>query len=171
MELKVVLLGLLKKRPRHGYEIKNIIKKELEPLTNVTLTSIYYTLKNLEKQQLVKSEKSREGRRPEKRVYRITDKGKKEAENLLLKNFLTLERPFFDIDIALYFLEELPPEKIKRHMEKRIKGLEKVLQWSCQMKTRFAEGSSRLNRMLICEHAIESVRTEIKFTKRMEGLF
>ncbi|HDD35579.1 MAG TPA: PadR family transcriptional regulator, partial [Candidatus Desulfofervidus auxilii] len=49
MRLEVILLGLLKEGEKHGYEIKKIIEDEIKPLTNVTLTSIYYTLEKLAK--------------------------------------------------------------------------------------------------------------------------
>ncbi len=49
LEQELILLGLLKDQPKHGYEIKKEIKEILSLFAGVDLKSIYYPLGRLEK--------------------------------------------------------------------------------------------------------------------------
>ncbi|MCD6319156.1 MAG: PadR family transcriptional regulator, partial [Candidatus Desulfofervidaceae bacterium] len=102
MKLELILLGLLKDKAKHGYELKRLIEEEIKPLTNVTLTSIYYTLEKLAQKGYLTFQREQEGHRPARRVYSLTPKGEKHLNKLLIRNFLLLERPFFNLDLVLY---------------------------------------------------------------------
>ena len=53
IEQELLLLGLLKQGPKHGYDIKTKIKQILSLFAGVELKSIYYPLRILEKRGLV----------------------------------------------------------------------------------------------------------------------
>jgi DNA-binding PadR family transcriptional regulator len=76
--LWVYILLLLKEKELYGWEIQSLIKKEFN--FKPGLITPYRVLYRLEKDDLVKS-KIREQRR----IYKITEKGKKELE--LAKDF------------------------------------------------------------------------------------
>jgi len=46
-------MGLLLGGPRHGYELKRLLEKDLSPLFSVSSAPIYYTLRKLEEEGLV----------------------------------------------------------------------------------------------------------------------
>jgi DNA-binding PadR family transcriptional regulator len=73
----ITLLGFIEQEPRSGYDLKREIDDRLEHLVEITSGTVYYTLKRLEAKGWVKGSVSRNGRRPEQRVYRITPAGKK----------------------------------------------------------------------------------------------
>ena len=105
IENEFLFLGLLVEGPKHGYEIKLQIEEDLGPNIGLKIKSIYYPLQKMESSGLIEKEMARrEGRFPEKYVYRITLKGRKKFEELIEHSFLSVERPFFSIDLAFYFL-------------------------------------------------------------------
>jgi DNA-binding PadR family transcriptional regulator len=103
IEQELILLGLLRERPTHGYEIKKKINEILSLFAGVDLKSIYYPLRVLEQKGLVVKRKNRPGRRPERFVYALTPKGESRFKELLNKSFLDFKRPQFSLDLSLYF--------------------------------------------------------------------
>jgi len=126
LEQELVILGLLKDRPRHGYEIRKQINEFLTYFAGLEFESIYYSLKSLEKKGLVKKKVTPSVNRPDKYVYSLTEKGKERFIRLLDKSFLHIQRPFFGIDLSLFFLTHLKPESAKKRLKARIKILKKI---------------------------------------------
>jgi len=126
IEQELLLLGLLREAPKHGYEIKTQIRQILSIFAGVQLKSIYYPLRILEKKKLVLKRAGKPGRRPERFVYHLTLKGKKRFEELLSKSLLVLKRPQFSLDLSLYFLHYLKPISAKRRLRGRLSILNKV---------------------------------------------
>ncbi len=171
MKLELILLGLLKKQPLHGYKIKEIIKREITPLTNVSLTSIYYTLDKLAKNGYLKKTVDREGNRPEKYVYSLTTKGNRYFQRLFIRNFLIIERPFFNLDLGLYFLNEFSffgPKQLVRVIDKRIQLLNDALQWAQELKKKLAQEGQAPSRIAIPEHLEKLLKAEIEFIKELK---
>ena len=104
IEQEMLFLGLLMDGPKHGYEIKRKIADELYPLIGLKIKSVYYPLQRMEALGLIAKDVGREGKFPEKFIYRITSKGRKRFEQLINQSFIAIERPFFNIDLSLYFL-------------------------------------------------------------------
>jgi DNA-binding PadR family transcriptional regulator len=46
MSTRLVILGLLRERSLHGYEIKHIIQDHMGDWTSIAFGSIYFALKN-----------------------------------------------------------------------------------------------------------------------------
>ena len=70
-------LGILSKKPQSGYEVLNILKKT--PLSKYSGSpgAIYPVLKKLEEENLVKSIIDQEKKLKPKKIYSLTQKGKK----------------------------------------------------------------------------------------------
>ena len=105
----LVLLGLLAKAPLHGYELKQLIEQGMHDIARIPAGTIYYTLKKLERRELITSSSERKGNRPERRVYAITDAGRQALTTLLSESLFADERPYYLFDIALFFHEQLEP--------------------------------------------------------------
>ncbi|MBI2877040.1 MAG: helix-turn-helix transcriptional regulator [Candidatus Tectomicrobia bacterium] len=161
--LEIVLLGLLMEGSRHGYEMKKIVEEELVKFVDISSGPIYYTLKSLEKRGLVTKRSGQIGRRPERFVYEITDRGRREFKRLLGENFISLQRPFLNIDLSLYFLKFLEPHEIQERLEQRLKGLRGVRQWASHLTKELREGHQPFYWQAIAEHALMVVQVEIDF--------
>lgn len=72
-----VLLGALMSGPRHGYEIMQFLDTALGSTWHVGTSQLYALLKRLEGEGLVSSTLETQEDRPSKRVFFLTDIGKK----------------------------------------------------------------------------------------------
>jgi DNA-binding PadR family transcriptional regulator len=74
-----LILGLLAKRPSHGYELKAAIDRSLGRLSPpLNIGQIYTTLRRHERDGLVSAESIDQTERPQKRVYSLTAAGHEE---------------------------------------------------------------------------------------------
>jgi len=81
MVQKILILGLIKEGPKHGYEIKKIIKEEFGIFSSLSSVSIYYPLKIMEQEGLIVKKSGRGRKHLEKYVYEITPKGERPLES------------------------------------------------------------------------------------------
>ena len=81
--LELAILGLLKERSMHGYQLSKRLTDSLGGLWRVSYGSLYPTLKRLERQGAVEQvfDSQEVGRR--KNVYRITERGEAMFRDLL----------------------------------------------------------------------------------------
>jgi len=126
LEQELVILGLLKDKPRHGYEIKKQINEFLTYFAGLEYESIYYSLRSLERKGLVKKAITSSSNHLDKYVYSLTEKGRERFKLLLDKSFLHIERPYFGIDISLFFLPYLDIDSARRRLRARLRILKKV---------------------------------------------
>jgi DNA-binding PadR family transcriptional regulator len=159
---ELILLGLLKESPKHGYEIKKKIKDILSLFAGIDFKSIYYPLRILEKKGLVTKCSSREGRWPKRLVYELTPRGEVRFKELLSESFLNFNRPQFSLDLSLYFLDAIEPAVAKRRLCARMLILRKLsAALHKTMVSLKAKKKPSLSRIL--EHNLQMVETESKF--------
>jgi DNA-binding PadR family transcriptional regulator len=159
---ELVLLGLLKESPKHGYEIKVKIKEILSLFAGLDLKSIYYPLKILERKGLVAKRAGKEGKRPQRFIYHLTPKGENRFNELLTKSLLDFKRPQFSLDLSLYFLDYMQPDIVKRRLRARMSILEKLSRSLAEMiRSLEKKRSTSLARMV--EHDLRMVNTESEF--------
>src|ERR1700722_13878463 len=72
-EVRLAILSLLTDGPRHGYELMKMLAQRSGGIYRASAGTIYPTLQQLEDEGLIKAE-AQEG----KRVFRITEEGKRE---------------------------------------------------------------------------------------------
>lgn len=170
IEHELLLLGLLKEGPKHGYDIKIRIKEILSLFAGINLKSIYYPLRILEKNGLIKKKISRQGRRPKRFVYELTANGEGKFLELLTRSFLDCKRPEFNLDLSLYFLGYIKPEIAIRRMRGRLQILRRISKGL--KKLSFTLKNQHKNSLLsIVEHNLEMIDTEVKFLKKLINNF
>ena len=162
LEQELVLLGLLKEGPKHGYQIKKEIKEILSLFAGLDLKSIYYPLQVLEKKGLVKKSTTRSGRHPIRYVYELTPKGQFRFQALLNRSLLDFKRPQFSLDLSLYFLNYIKPEISKRRLQARMQILKNL---SKNLKDTMVSLKNKKSASLIriLEHNLQMVDSEYKF--------
>jgi len=75
----VVVLGLLAEQARYAYEIEEEIKaRNLRTWARIGFSSIYHALGTLEKKGLVTSQKADSPMGPDRKVFAITDEGRRQ---------------------------------------------------------------------------------------------
>ena len=165
IEHELLFLGLLKDGPKHGYEIKRLIEEELFPFVGLKIKSIYYPLKKMEKLGLIKKDVGREGKWPEKFVYSLTPKGDKIFDHLITDSFLSIERPYFNIDLSLYFLQYVEKGIARRQLRGRVLFLRRIHRELNAVKKSMQTSQKHLN--IILDHDLDLVDAEIRSIGRL----
>jgi DNA-binding PadR family transcriptional regulator len=74
---ELTILGLVHERERYGYEIEAVIEERgMREWTAIGFSSIYYLLRKLEKEGLVRSRLEEGGRGAARKVYQVTEQGR-----------------------------------------------------------------------------------------------
>jgi len=164
IENEFLFLGLLAEGPKHGYEIKRHIEEDLGPNIGLQIKSIYYPLQKMESTGLIEKDMgSRKGHFPEKYVYRITPKGRKKFDELIEHSFLSVERPFFQIDLAFYFLPLVDKSMAKRRLKVRSALLKKV-----KKELTLLQSNAKTKILsIVLQHDLDLVEAEINSTQKI----
>jgi DNA-binding PadR family transcriptional regulator len=124
----MVILGLLREQPLHGYELKHIIEEHMGDWTSIAFGSIYFALGKLSEEGFVEvASVEQEGNRPSRSVYQITDAGREAFMRLLREGWQQVERQYFDFDVCLFFMRYLPSNEVRTYLQRRRAILEEVL--------------------------------------------
>lgn len=162
IEQELLLLGLLREGPKHGYEIKLKIKEILFLFAGIDIKSIYYPLRVLEKKGMVAKKTDKAGRRPQRFVYQLTSRGRKRFEELLARSFLDFKRPQFSLDLSLYFLAYINPAVARRRMRARQQILKKISK-GLKKTAKSLDPQKELSLVRILDHNSQMLEAEYRF--------
>ncbi|GAB3856903.1 PadR family transcriptional regulator [Dactylosporangium cerinum] len=127
--LGLQLLAMLVERPMHPYEMATELRgRGKEQDLKIQWGSLYTVVQNLEKHGFIEAaETTREGRRPERTVYQLTQAGHEEALDWLREIVGVPEREFPRLKTALSVLGVLPPDEVIDLVAQRIDVLDRRL--------------------------------------------
>jgi DNA-binding PadR family transcriptional regulator len=127
--LALAVLGCLSERPMHPYEISTTLRtRGKESSIKLNYGSLYSVVNSLQKHGLIKSrETTRDGKRPERTVYEITEAGTAEFEDWLAELLSSPAEEFTSLEAGLSLMPGLPPDEVARLLEERIVRLEIAL--------------------------------------------
>lgn len=165
---KLVILGILKEGPRHGYQIKKTIRQEIGAFTALENKSIYYPLKVMERGGLISRRTVPGQGNLFRHEYSITPKGEKEFLILAKEALISQKRPFIDIDIPLYFLPQLEKKEIVSRLRLRKRFLDRVKSW---LETKLVpESNLPAHQRLLLRHHLNLLSAEDRFVKEIIGI-
>jgi DNA-binding PadR family transcriptional regulator len=123
--LAVAVLAHLSERPMHPYEISTTLRtRGKEHSIKLNYGSLYSVVESLQKHGLVVAKETvREGRRPERTVYEITEAGLGELEDWLAELLSTPVRDFTSLEAGLSLMAVLPPDEVARLLTERSERL------------------------------------------------
>jgi DNA-binding PadR family transcriptional regulator len=125
--LELAVLGLLKERPMHGYQLSRELGDSLGGLWRVSYGSLYPTLRRLEIDAAIESEAGDVRGARRKKVYRITPKGEQIFLELLQETPQDTQTEDARFRMRLAFFRYLPPETRIRLLERRRQALQERL--------------------------------------------
>ena len=125
--LELAVLGLLKERPMHGYQLSRELGDSLGGLWRVSYGSLYPSLRRLEHDGAIESEAGDERGARRKKVYRITAKGEQVVLELLQESPNDTQTEDARFRMRLAFFRYLPPETRIRLLERRRQALQERL--------------------------------------------
>ena len=118
-ERELLLLGLLRKREMHGYQLSEFMETHLGLFFDIKKATAYSLLGKMEKKGWVTSRKEQEGNRPPRRVFAITDEGEALFQELLRGALPEYRRPAFPGNVPMLFMDALPPEELHDLLHRR----------------------------------------------------
>lgn len=107
MYRELLLLGLLRRRDMHGYQLHEFINRDLATCTDLKKATAYYLLNKMSERGWVASATEQEGSRPPRQVYSLTAAGEQAFQRLLRENLAAYQPVYFSGDIGLAFLDDL----------------------------------------------------------------
>ncbi len=167
-----IVLGIIFRRPQSGYDLKKEIRRGHKKLwPDISQKHIYYSLEKLEKNGLLEKKKVQEGRRPEKTIYSINNKGKKIFKKTIIENKFMEQDVFFNFDIILAFLDILTNAERDSVIDKKIGYIENELK-RYKEESKFYKGKVSEIIWVIYKHKEGFLKSELKWAvglkKRVE---
>ena len=162
-------LGLLSEQPCHPYEIQRLLKDRHKSYAVGKTRTLYRAIEELEAAGYIEPlETSREGRRPERTVYRITDEGREELENWLA-DVLAIpadETPAFSVAVGL--LGYITQERAESALATRMVTLRTKL-ISLDATLKLAQDDLGLPRLVLLEleHSMALVAAEVEWVRSL----
>jgi DNA-binding PadR family transcriptional regulator len=167
--LALAVLACLFERPMHPYEVAQTLRSRAKHETvRLNYGSLYGVVESLEKRGLIAAGESvREGRRPERTTYEITEAGKRELVDWLSDLVAQPVKEYPQFETALSFLPVLPPDEALELLKSRIDALEiHLAQLSGSAKLTQEMGLPRLFE-LESEYEMHLFRAELEFVRRL----
>ena len=124
--LALAVLTTLWQKPMHPYEIAQTLRRQgKDASTKTNYGSLYTVVQSLQKHGFVEvTDVERQGNRPERTIYGLTDAGRQEMTEWLsdLLAVPAQEYPLFES--ALSLMAVLPPDDVVRLLEERLTSLD-----------------------------------------------
>ncbi len=119
--LALAVLGMLGERPMHPYEMSSTLRERAkEQSIKLNYGSLYSVVETLLKHGLIEvHDVVREGRRPERTVYAVTETGRTEYVDWLSELMSIPVKEFTQFEAALSLLPSLAPDDVVRLLQIR----------------------------------------------------
>jgi DNA-binding PadR family transcriptional regulator len=121
----MAVLVCLYERPMHPYEVAQTLRQRAkQESVRLNYGSLYAVVESLERRGLVKASGTiRQGRRPERTIYEITDDGSREMVDWLTELISVPAKEFPQFMAGLSFIAALEPEDALRALRERSEAL------------------------------------------------
>lgn len=165
----LVLLGLILEKQRSGYDIITEIRsRELDRWANLSTSTVYNRLATLEKHGDIAGQSVRDGNRPERVVFSITEKGRDTLRKEVLKHLTGFNDDPRTLGFAFLFGSDQKElirslEAHERRLVKEVERLEQMINDEPRP-TLFAEGPF-LNCM-----SRDHILVELKYVRAAIGI-
>jgi DNA-binding PadR family transcriptional regulator len=123
--LALAVLACLHERPMHPYEIASTLReRHKDESIKLNYGSLYSVVESLKSHTLISEQQTaRQGNRPERTVYELTDAGRLELIDWLSELLCRPAKEFTRFEAGLSLLPVLPPKDVKTLLEERCRRL------------------------------------------------
>ena len=121
---ELLLLGVLKHQSRHGYSLLEFIDRNAGELVGLSRATAYQVLRRLERRGWAVATVEQAGNRPPRRVYSITAGGEARFTELLRAGLASEAARRPQADVALMFMDQLPPAERGAALGQRLRRAE-----------------------------------------------
>ena len=163
-----MIMGLINTSPLNAYEIvKQLLWMNIKYWYNIADSTVYATIKSIEKKGYIAGTVEKEGNMPDKTIYTLTDQGREELGKTLSQSISTFDLDTNIFSIAAFFIDFFELDEQKQLLEQRLENLYKYLQGIEKQLTESWKNQvipfhvANVNRMM------DIVNAEISGTKRI----
>ena len=162
--LALAVMALLYERPMHPYEMVSTLRERAKhEAIKLRYSSLYSVVEALEREALISPRETiREGRRPERTVYGLTEAGRIEFLDWLRELLSVPAKEFTQFAAGLSFLAALPPAEAAALLERRVLLLEEEVE---EMRSRMDDAAKQgVVRLFLVESEHELVLREAELS-------
>jgi DNA-binding PadR family transcriptional regulator len=167
--LALAVLGCLAERPMHPYEMSTTMRERgKHESIKLNYGSLYTVVESLQKHGLIAvRETIREGRRPERTVYQITEAGRMEFTDWLADLISTPVKEYAAYEAGLSLMGGLGPDDSVRLLRQRAMRLRAELEAGAAMQRQ--ADHAHLPRIFLVESDYRrgQIEAELEFTEKL----
>lgn len=170
--IDLIVLGILKREALSAYDIqKQVTSRNISQWVKISIPSIYKKVIQLEKQGYLKGTTAKTSKMPEKVIYSLTKKGRREFEKLMLGIATRPINLHLDLNAVILNLDNLSPADQKTCLsilEANIKStktkLTKINETQQELPTLSTTEKAVMHQQYLLIETIERWLTEVKQT-------
>ncbi|WP_416148275.1 PadR family transcriptional regulator [Salipaludibacillus sp. HK11] len=166
MSLRYALLGIISRKPVTGYDVVRIFKQQMIYFWSSTHSQIYTELHKMENDNLIEHELVIQGTSPNKKIYSLTDSGKKELIRWAIEEPLKPAKIKDEFLIKATIFPVLSVIEINKLLDEVIEREDRILSMTQQWKEHFNNQEERdVGTMLTVEYGIRYSEMYLEWCK------
>ena len=168
--LALSILELLDEEPMHPYEVAARMRaRHYDEFIRLNFGTLYHTVEALERNGWIQPvEREKEGRRPERTVYRLTPEGREVLVRTLGELLRRPQREYPRFSAGLMFMHHLGAADAAAHLRERAEVLDTVVaKLQHVLDELLNQGIGRLG-LIEIEHKIAMIDAERNWVRRLE---
>jgi DNA-binding PadR family transcriptional regulator len=167
--LALAVMALLYERPMHPYEMVSVMRERgKHESVRLRYSSLYSVVEALQREGLIfPLETVREGRRPERTIYGLTEAGRVEFLSWLRELLSEPVKEYTQFAAGLTFLPALRPDEAAALLEGRVRRLESdVEEMRSRLDAAMEQGVARLF-LVETEHELVLRKAELSWVREL----
>ena len=126
-ERQLLLLGLLRKREMHGYQLSEFMEAHVAMFFDIKKATTYNILGKMEERGWVTSREEQKGKRPPRRVFAITPEGEDLFQEILRSGLAEFRQAAFPGNVPILFMDALPRGELEKLLAQRLGAIQERL--------------------------------------------
>ena len=168
--LALSVLELLDEEPMHPYEMATRMRiRHHDEFIRLNFGTLYHTVEVLERNGwIVPLEREKEGRRPERTIYQLTDSGREVLVRTLGELLRRPNKEYPQFAAGLMFMHHLSAATAASHLDERAASLDRIIdKFETVLRELLREGVARLA-LIEVEHKIAMLDAERRWVRALE---
>jgi len=168
--LALSILELLDEQPMHPYEMASKMRaRHHDEFIRLNFGTLYHSVEVLERNGwILPVEREKEGKRPERTIYKLTDSGREVLTSTLGELLRLPHKEYPHFAAGLMFMHHLTAKQSAAHLHERAETLDVIVgKFRAVLEELLRQGVSRLA-LIEVEHKIAMLDAERQWVRELE---